>query len=163
MAVFTYVGFHLAAPPYRFSSTLLGAIFATYLAGAAISPLTGRAILAFGRRRLLLGVIALWATGVLLTLAPPVSAIVGGLVVCAACGMLCQTISTGYVAAIAKEGRSSAVGLYVTSFYIGGSMGALLPGLAWEKGGWPATIGMSVAMCAAMGLIAALAYRDASA
>ena len=51
---------------------------------------------------------------------------------CAACGMLCQTISTGYVTAIAKEGRSSAVGLYVTAFYVGGSMGAFLPGLAWE-------------------------------
>src|SRR5262249_57068256 len=45
-----------------------------------------------------------------------------------------QTISTGYVTEIAKEGRSSAVGLYVTSFYAGGSMGAFLPGLAWLLG-----------------------------
>jgi predicted MFS family arabinose efflux permease len=29
IAVFTYVSFHLAAPPYRFSSTLLGLIFVT--------------------------------------------------------------------------------------------------------------------------------------
>jgi predicted MFS family arabinose efflux permease len=157
------VSFHLAAPPYNFSSTLLGALFLTYLVGAAISPATGRAILTIGRRPLLIGVIALWALGALLTLAPPVSAIVGGLVLCAACGMLCQTISTGYVAMVAKLGRSSAVGLYVTFFYVGGSMGALLPGLAWERGGWPATIVMVVVMCAAMAAIAALAYRDATA
>src|SRR5262249_16637543 len=31
IAVFTYVSFHLAAAPYHFSSTLLGAIFSTYL------------------------------------------------------------------------------------------------------------------------------------
>ena len=61
--------------------------------------------------------------------------------------------------AIAKEGRSSAVGLYVTAFYIGGSIGAFLPGLTWDRGGWPACVAMVVAMQAAMALIAALAYR----
>jgi MFS transporter, YNFM family, putative membrane transport protein len=162
IAVFTYVSFHLAAPPYNFSSTLLGAIFVTYLVGTVISPMTGWMMSALGRRRFILAVIATWALGVLLMLAAPVAAIIAGLVLCAACGMLCQTISTGYVTAIAKEGRSSAVGLYVTSFYIGGSMGAFLPGLAWNSGGWPACVAMVVAMLAVMALIAALAYRGAT-
>jgi predicted MFS family arabinose efflux permease len=163
IAVFTYVSFHLAAPPYRFSSSLLGAIFVTYLVGTVVSPLAGRALAAFGRRRFIIAVIALWAAGALLTLATPVAAIIAGLVACAACGMLCQTVSTGYVTAIAREGRSSAVGLYVTAFYAGGSVGAFLPGLAWDGGGWPACVAMVVAMCAAMALIAGLAYRGAAA
>jgi predicted MFS family arabinose efflux permease len=163
IAVFTYVSFHLAAPPYNFSSTLLGAIFVTYLVGTVVSPMTGRMMARLGRRHFTLAVIAAWAFGALLMLAPPVAAIIVGLVFCAACGMLCQTIATGYVTTIAKEGRSSAVGLYVTSFYVGGSMGAFLPGLAWNSGGWPACIAMVVAMLAAMALIAALAYRGASA
>jgi YNFM family putative membrane transporter len=158
IAVFTYVSFHLAAPPYLFSSTLLGAIFVTYLVGTVVSPMTGWAIARLGRRRFILAVIAAWACGAVLLLAPPVSAIIAGLVLCAGCGMLCQTISTGYVATIAKDGRSSAVGLYVTSFYVGGSMGAFLPGLAWSSGGWPACIAMVVALLAAMALIATLAY-----
>ena len=132
------MSFHLAAPPYNFSPTLLGTIFVTYLVGTVISPLTGRAIAFFGRRPFIVGVIGLWAGGALLTLAPPIWAIVVGLILCAACGMLAQTISTGYVAATAKEGRSSAVGLYVTAFYVGGSVGAFLPGLAWDAAGWPA-------------------------
>src|SRR5215468_10313692 len=131
IAVFTYVNFHLAAPPYSFSPTLLGAIFVTYLAGSATAPLIG--------------------------------AIVLGLLLCAVCGMLCQAISTGYVAAIAKEGRSSAVGLYVTAFYVGGSMGALLPGLAWNAAGWPACVAMALAMLALMAAIATLAYRRVAA
>jgi predicted MFS family arabinose efflux permease len=159
IAVFTFVSFHLAAPPYNFSSSLLGAIFVTYLVGTVIAPMTGRAIARLGRRRFILAVIAVWVCGALLLLSAPVAAIIVGLTLCAACGMLCQTISTGYVTAIAKEGRSSAVGLYVTSFYVGGSMGALLPGLAWNSGGWPACVAMVVAMLAAMGAIAALAYR----
>ena len=36
LATFTYVSFHLAAPPYGFSSALLGAIFVTYLAGTVM-------------------------------------------------------------------------------------------------------------------------------
>jgi MFS transporter, YNFM family, putative membrane transport protein len=77
--------------------------------------------------------------------------------------MLCQAISTGYVTAIATEGRSSAVGLYVTAFYIGGSMGALLPGLTWAAAGWPACVAMVLAMLAIMAAIAALAYRRVAA
>ena len=50
---------------------------------------------------------------------------------------------------------------YVTSFYAGGSVGALLPGLAWNGGGWPACVAMAVAMLAIMALIAALAYTRA--
>jgi YNFM family putative membrane transporter len=158
IAVFTYVSFHLAAPPFDFSSTLLGAIFTTYLAGAAIAPMTGWMIAKLGRRGLMLVVTAVWGCGCVLTLVPSIAAIIAGLVLCAACGMLCQTISTSYVATVAKEGRSSAVGLYVMLFYIGGSMGAFLPGLAWNAGGWPACILMVIAMLAAMALIATLAY-----
>jgi predicted MFS family arabinose efflux permease len=162
IAVFTYVNFHLAAPPYDFSSTLLGAIFVTYLAGTAIVPATGWVMARLGRRRFILTVLAVWACGALLMLAPPVAAIVAGLTLCAACGMVCQTIATGYVTATAKEGRSSAVGLYVTAFYIGGSMGAFLPGLAWDAGGWAAAVAMVLVMLAAMAVIAALAYRGAT-
>ena len=158
IAMFTYVSFHLAAAPYYFSPTLLGAIFVTYLVGTVIAPMTGWMMARLGRRRFILAVIAAWACGAALMLAPPVAAIIAGLILCAGCGMLCQTISTGYVTEIAKAGRSSAVGLYVTSFYIGGSMGAFLPGLAWNAGGWPACIAMVIAMLAAMALIATLAY-----
>lgn len=159
LAVFTYVSFHLAGPPYFFSSSMLGAIFACYLVGSVVSPMTGWAIAQLGRRRLLLTIMATWVTGALLTLAPPVAVIVLGMTLCAACGMLVQTISTGYVTVIAKEGRSSAVGLYVTAFYAGGSLGAFLPGLVWDWGGWPACVAMVVGVQAVMALIATLAYR----
>jgi predicted MFS family arabinose efflux permease len=159
IATFTYVSFHLAAAPYRFSSTLLGAIFITYLAGSLVVPWVGRATARFGRRNFMLGVIAAWIAGALMLLAPPASLIIAGLTVCATCGMLCQAVSTGYVAVIAKEGRSSAVGLYVSIFYIGGSAGAFLPGIAYEAAGWSACVAMIVAMLAIMAAIAALAWE----
>jgi predicted MFS family arabinose efflux permease len=146
IAAFTYVSFHLAAPPYNFSSTWLGALFFTYLGGTAMTPWTGRLIARYGRRNFVLRVIAVWIPGALLLLAPGIPLIIAGLVVCATCGMLCQSVSTGYIAVSAKQGRSSAVGLYVTCFYIGGSVGAFLPGLTWTTLGWPGAVAMAIAM-----------------
>jgi YNFM family putative membrane transporter len=158
IATFTYVSFHLAAPPYNFSSTLLGALFFTYLGGTAMTPWTGRLIAHFGRRNFVLGVIAVWIAGAMLLVAPPLPLIIAGLLACATCGMLCQSVSTGYIALVAKQGRSSAVGLYVTCFYAGGSMGAFLPGLVWSSGGWPATVAMLIAMQLVMGSIVWFAW-----
>src|SRR5215471_4862207 len=153
IATFTYVSFHLAAAPYNFSSTWLGALFFTYLGGTAAAPWTGRMIARFGRRNFVLGLIALWIGGALLLLAPGLPLIIAGLVVCATAGMLCQSVSTGYIAVTAKQGRSSAVGLYVTCFYVGGSVGAFLPGLTWSSLGWPGAVAMAIAMQAIMACV----------
>jgi MFS transporter, YNFM family, putative membrane transport protein len=159
IATFTYVSFHLAAAPYFFTPTLLGALFATYLSGSFTVPWVGRAILLFGRRRFILGVIAVWIGGALMLLAPPVWVIVIGLTLCATCGMLCQAVSTGYVITTAKEGRSSAAGLYASSFYIGGSAGAFLIGFVWHAAGWSGCVAAIVAVQVAMAAIVAFAWE----
>ncbi|MDO9413690.1 MAG: MFS transporter [Pseudolabrys sp.] len=151
--LFTYINFRLAAPPYNLSPTWLGAIFVSYLVGSALAPWSGWAIGRFGRRRFMIPVIGCWIFGVLLTLSGPLWLIVVGLMISAASGLICQTISTGYVTITAKAGRSSAVGLYVTSFYIGGSFGAALGGIAWIFGGWPACVALIVTIQLCMGAI----------
>jgi MFS transporter, YNFM family, putative membrane transport protein len=158
ICTFTYVSFHLAAAPYNLSSSALGAIFVVYLVGAALSPWIGWAVTRFGRRRFMVWVIALWVAGIALTLAPSLPLIILGLAISAGCGLLCQAISTGYVTITAKAGRSSAVGLYVTSFYIGGSFGAALGGVAWTLAGWPACVGLVVAMLLIMAGIVYFAW-----
>jgi MFS family permease len=158
IAVFTYVSFHLAAPPYDFTPAKLGLLFVTYLAGTACAPLTGWAVTRFGRRGLILACMVIWAAGLALLLATPVFLIVLGLVLCATCGMICQATSTGYVTAIAHEGRSSAVGLYVSSFYIGGSVGGSVPGLAWGFAGWPGVVALTAAVLGIIAAVVALAW-----
>jgi predicted MFS family arabinose efflux permease len=158
IATFTYISFHLAAPPYLFTPTLLGALFFTYLVSTPLVPLVGRATALFGRRPFVLGVIALWIVGVLLLLAAPVVVMLTGLTLCAVCGMLCQAVSTGYVALTAKEGRSSAVGLYASMYYIGGSAGAFLGGIAWSVGGWDGCVAVILAMQLIITTIVAIAW-----
>jgi len=158
IAAFTYVSFHLAGPPYYFTPTLLGALFATYLGGSIAVPWVGRPIIIFGRRRFVLGIIAIWMCGALILLAPPVAAIVAGLAICAICGMVCQAVSTGYVITTAKEGRSSAAGLYASSFYLGGSAGAFLIGLVWNAAGWTGCVVAIIAVQLVMAAIVAAAW-----
>ncbi len=158
ICTFTFVSFRLAAPPYNLSASWLGAIFVVYLVGSVLTPWIGWAVGRFGRRQFMVGVIALWIAGIALTLAPSLPLIVVGLALGAGCGLICQAVSTGYVTITAKAGRSSAVGLYVMSFYTGGSFGAAAGGVAWTLGGWPACVALVAAMLVIMAAIVILAW-----
>lgn len=159
LAIFTYVNFHLAAPPYSLSPAILGIIFVVYLFGTSTTPFTGKLIARFGRRPLILCVIAIWIAGMLLTLAPSLPVIILGLIIIPACGFMCHAASASYVATTAKDGVSAAVGLYVGFFYVGGSFGAFLPGLIWDRAGWPGTVALSVAMLVIIAAIVAMAWK----
>jgi predicted MFS family arabinose efflux permease len=153
ICTFTFISFHLAAPPYNLSAGWLGAIFVTYLVGSVLTPWIGWAVSRFGRRQFMVGVIATWLAGIALTLAPSLALIIAGLALSAGCGLICQAVSTGYVTVTVKAGRSSAVGLYVTSFYLGGSFGAAAGAIAWTFGGWPACAALVAAMLVVMAAI----------
>ena len=160
IATFTYVSFHLAAPPFNRSAAFLGSIFMVYLAGSAFALWTGPAIARIGRRIFVLGVLAVWAGGLLLTLVPSIPVIIVGLVVVSTCGILVQASSTSFVAITAQGGTSSAVGLYVTAFYTGGTFGGWLVGLAYEAAGWSAAVAMVLGMIAIMALIVSTAWKQ---
>ncbi|HUC66772.1 MAG TPA: MFS transporter [Stellaceae bacterium] len=163
IASFTYVNFHLAAAPFNLSPAALGGIFVVYLVGVVTTLLTGRAVARFGRRKLVIGLVALWAAGMLLTLLPSLAAILVGLAMSAGCGFVCQAVATGFVAVTAREGRSSAVGLYVTCYYIGGSVGGVLPGFAFERFGWPGAVATVLSMLALVAGFVAAFWRDGAA
>jgi predicted MFS family arabinose efflux permease len=105
-------------------------------------------------------VIAVWAAGMLLSLIPSVWAIVLCLVFASTCGILVQASSTSSVAITAKTGTSAAVGLYVMSFYVGGTFGGWLPGLAYETGGWPYSLALVMGMLMFMMLVVAKFWKQ---
>ncbi|HYB08104.1 MAG TPA: MFS transporter [Alphaproteobacteria bacterium] len=143
---FTYVNFHLAAAPFNLTPAWLGSIFVVYLFGVAASPVAGRVMHRFGRGAVVLWAIGCWCAGLLLTLLPSLVAIMAGLAIAAASGFVFQTCATSYLTATATVARSSAVGLYVTCYYIGGSAGAVAPAPAWRLFGWPGCVGLTVAV-----------------
>jgi predicted MFS family arabinose efflux permease len=160
IATFTYLTFHLASPPFNRSPAFLGSIFVVYLLGAAASLWLGRAIAWLGRRNFVLWALALWAAGLLISLIPSVPAIVFTLVMASVCGILVQAASTSFVAVTAKTGTSAAVGLYVSCFYIGGTFGGWLPGLAYEAAGWPGSLALVLGMIAIQAAIVAAVWKN---
>jgi predicted MFS family arabinose efflux permease len=140
VAAYTYANLLLAAPPYRLGPAELGSIFVTYLLGAVITPPAARLTIRMGRRRtaLLAGLVGV--SGMLLTLAHSLILIVLGLSLLAIGVFTEQMLSIGYVAVAGERARSTAVGLYVTSYYVGGSLGGVAPAWIWSHLGWPGCV-----------------------
>jgi MFS transporter, YNFM family, putative membrane transport protein len=107
-----------------------------------------------------LAAIAIWAAALLLTLLPSLFAIVAGLALAAAFGFVCQACSTSYVALTARQARSSAVGLYVTFYYLGGSVGGIVAGFAWVLGGWPGCVAVALTVLALVASLVARFWTD---
>jgi MFS transporter, YNFM family, putative membrane transport protein len=144
VAMFTYVTFHLAAPPYSLSTVALGWLFVVYLVGIAITPFGGRWIDRYGHRTGLAMAMALGAAGALLTLAPWLAVIVAGLALCSSGVFIAQAATSSYIGAVTTRDRALAVGLYSTFYYAGGSVGGAAPSALWSKGGWPACVALIV-------------------
>ena len=161
VALFTYLSFYLAAPPFGLSAAALGTIFVVYLSGVIFTPLTGLWVRRLGRRRLTLIALGGWVVGLAITLSGSLAVIIAGLTLASGCGFICQTAATSYVAVSAQFARSSAVGLYVTAYYVGGSAGAILPGYAWNLAGWPGVLAVITAMLGIIAAMVLLFWRDA--
>jgi predicted MFS family arabinose efflux permease len=139
---FTYANFYLAAAPYHLNSAQLGSIFLVYLLGVVITPLSGRFLDRFGFRHTTVLYCAMMIAGLLLTLVKSLPIVIVGLAIFSSGVFIAQAAGTVQTGAIAGRARSSAAGLYVTFYYLGGSAGATLTGLFWRWQGWPGCVAL---------------------
>ena len=146
LSTFTYVNFYLAAPPFQLSTSALGQLFAVYLVGAVITPRAGRMIDRMGHRFALVAAFTAGATGVALTLIHSLPAVLLGLTLACSGVFVANSAGSSYVGSAATVSRASAVGLYVTFYYIGGSAGSAIPGQLWAHPTWPACVALIVAV-----------------
>jgi MFS transporter, YNFM family, putative membrane transport protein len=158
VAAFTFATYHLAAPPFRLGTEALGNVFFVYLIGFVATPLAGRLIDRVGHRATVLLAIATSAAGMLITLIPSVPAIVVGLALMSTGVFPAQAASQGFIGVVARERRSTAAALYITVYYTGGGLGALVPAAVWGRGGWPATVGLILAVQVVAAALAALLW-----
>lgn len=141
---FTYVSFHLAAAPYGLDLRQLSLLFTVYLVGMLVTPLAGRLAWRFGQRRVFFAAVACSVLGIALTLASSLVLIVIGLTLSSVGVFIAQSMATSQVPVFARQARSSAVGLYVMCYYIGGSVGAFAPSVVWLHAGWPGCVALVI-------------------
>ncbi len=137
---FTFINLHLANIPYELSTGALANIFAVYLIGVVITPLSTTLLRRFGSARTVRVAVIISMFGVLLTLVTPLWSIVLGLAIMSSGVFITQAATISYIAVNVKKGRSLASGLYYMGYYAGGTMGAWLCGIAYARGQWSLTV-----------------------
>ncbi|MFJ4185412.1 MFS transporter [Kitasatospora sp. NPDC089509] len=155
---FTYAGMLLEAAPFGLSTFEIGAVFAVFLVAVVVTPLTGRLIGRIGRRRTFVLVSVVSLAGLALTLVPSTPAVILGLAASSTGVFSGQACAIGYAAEAGGPARSSAVGLYLTSYYAGGSIGAVAPSPLYTAAGWGATVGLLAAVVGLSVLVALAAW-----
>jgi len=136
-SVFTYINFKLAAPPFDLGLAALGSIFVVYLFGMPAAPATGPLMRRFGRRKVLAGAVMLNWLGLAATLSSNLIMVLTGLILFAGGTFIAQPLAIGFAGTTARGAKALAVGLYVSTYYIGGSLGAVIPAAIWSRLGWP--------------------------
>jgi YNFM family putative membrane transporter len=139
---FTYANFYLAAAPFHLNAAELGSIFFVYLLGVVVTPQSGRLLDRFGFRRVALGYCIMMLTGLLLTLTRSLVLVITGLAIFSSGVFVAQAAATVQTGTIAGRARSSAAGLYVTCYYLGGSIGAVVTDLFWQWREWPGCVAL---------------------
>lgn len=137
---FTFINLHLAKMPYELSTGALANIFAVYLIGVVITPLSTTLLRRFGSARTVRVAVFVSMIGVLLTLVTPLWGIIIGLAIMSSGVFITQAATISYIAVNVKKGRSLASGLYYMGYYAGGTMGAWLCGMAYARGQWSLTV-----------------------
>ena len=137
---FTFINLYLADTPYNLGTGALANIFAVYLIGVIITPLSTILLRRFGSARTIIVAVIISMLGVLLTLATPLWLIVIGLGVMSSGVFVTQSVTISYIAVNVKQGRSLASGLYYLFYYAGGTVGAWLCSLAYVYGQWQFTV-----------------------
>jgi YNFM family putative membrane transporter len=160
VSVFSYITFYLAAPPFGLSPTDLSWLFAVYLLGLLATLAVGTVLARVGLRHGMLAAVASSLVGVGLTLIPSLVAIGLGLAFASSGVFIAQTCANSFLRDAAPAGsRVSAAGLYICAYYIGGTVGGILPGLAWKHFGWTGCVTLTAVLLVAAGLLAFFGWR----
>jgi predicted MFS family arabinose efflux permease len=147
VAGFTYITFYLAAAPFYLSTFALSWLFAVYILGIFVTPIAGSLISRVGLRKGITAAVAFSTCGILLTLTHSLFLVVSGLALFCTGVFIAQSSAASFLRVASDEGgRVSAAGLYLTSYYLGGTAAGVVPSLTWEMGGWPACVALVLAM-----------------
>ena len=163
MGAFSYIDFRLERPPFSLAPSVTGLVFLVWVMGAA-GPAAGRLAGRRGWRSVALGGLALAATGVGLSLVDVLPLVLIGLALITLGNFSGVTAAQLGVAAATEHDRGLASALYFSAYYVAGSLGSYLPGLAFERWEWPGVAGLALAAYA-IGIAAVIrgAGRDRTA
>lgn len=156
VAMYNYLGFHLAGPPFLLPIWLTSLVFLAYLAGTLSSPRAGRLASRWGRKKVLLVGNLVTMAGTALTLVSEMWVIIVGMVVLTGGFFAAHAVASGWAGARAVAGRSQSASLYNLGYYAGSSVFGFLGGTFLHQAGWSGTVVMVLVLTALATALAAL-------
>jgi MFS transporter, YNFM family, putative membrane transport protein len=163
VATFSYITFYLSTAPFDLSTRQLSYLFAVYLCGLGTTLVAGTILAQVGLRHGMIVALAACIAGLSLTLAPSLMIVTVGLAMEASGIFVAHACANSFLRdAVPAGGRVSAAGMYICSYYIGGTVGGVLPGLFWKYGGWPGCVVLVSVVLLAAGFAAVFGWRPHS-
>lgn len=160
-AVYTVIGYRLVAEPFNLPQGIVGSIFVIYLVGTVSSAAAGTLVARVGRRGALYLAVGTTSTGLLLSLADSVGAVLAGLVLITAGFFAGHAVASSSVSRTAKTARAQASALYQCAYYVGSSLGGALGAAAFHAVGWEGTVLLGLAAMLGAASITLYATRKA--
>jgi YNFM family putative membrane transporter len=140
IGIFTYLPYYLTGAPFFLSPRIVAFAYVSYLAGVVVSPVAGHLSASVSRRALIAVGLGIAMLGMGLTLVPALPLIVMSLFVLCTGMFTAQAVAPALVNSLARHGKGSAGALYLMFYYIGGTLGAVIPGFAWQSFGWSGVV-----------------------
>ncbi|WP_350000103.1 MFS transporter [Stenotrophomonas lacuserhaii] len=136
VTTYNYLGYHLLAPPYRLSQTVVGLIFSVYLVGTFSSAWMGQQAIRHGRGRVLSISYALIIAGIVLLVMPWLWTMALGIALVTFGFFGGHSVASSWVGSRAGAIRAEASALYLFSYYLGSSVLGAVGGLAYTAWDW---------------------------
>lgn len=157
---FTYGSLYLQEEPFRLSPIQVSLVFLVFLIPTILTPLVGVLLSRVGEvRTFQLGSI-LGIGGLLLTLVPSSPAVIAGLAGSCVAVFAGQACATRFTAIRFSTFRSAAVGWYLTAYYLGGTLGGVVPAPIFSTYGWGACIVILVLSAISAMIVATVSWRN---
>lgn len=145
LGLFTYLPYYLTGAPFFLSPGVVAFAYLSYLAGVIVSPIAGNLSQRAPRRLIIAAGLCVAMLGIVLTLVQIVPVIVVSLFVVCTGMFMAQAVAPALVNALATTAKGGAGALYLVCYYIGGTLGGVVPGLGWQAWGWQGVVGICLA------------------
>jgi YNFM family putative membrane transporter len=146
VSVFSFITFYLSDAPFHLSTSAISYLFGVYLIGLAATLAAGTVLARVGLRHGMVAAASISLIGLALTLVHQLPFVALGLAFASSGVFIAQTCCNSFLRDAAPAGsRVSAAGLYICSYYIGGTFGGILPGIAFRHDGWPGCAAVTAA------------------
>ncbi len=145
VGVFTFLPYYLTGPQFHLPPIDLSLVYLLWLTGIG-SPIAGTIAGRIGARLTIAYSIGCAVVGLLITLIPILPITMAGLSLLTL-GMFSILPSANlYVGELSTKAKGTAASMYLSFYYLGGSIGAVAPGFAFIDAGWTGVVLLCIGM-----------------